>query len=875
MNITRRTKVILLLLSIILFISSFTACSIGGNKTSKQLTVYVNEYDLSTRNAVKEFNEKQKNCKIVEKVFSSDKELEMASEAAAQFLSGTGPDLIVCKSYMFPNLSKYMEKEVFYDLSSQLKKDKDFEKSDYNQAVLNSGIYKGKQYVLPLDYCINTLNTTDEILKKAGTELSKPYPKLSEFANAAINYKDKNEQSKSYFMSYFRIDPLLSGSDTKFIDLENKKCSINNEEFKSLLESYKKLNSSVYPEEELIKLTTMQDISKLLSGEKVVMLNSLILGIEYASEPFSTVKESAGARIITVPSSDGSSHVAAVPERIVAVNSKCKNAEAAYDFIKLMLSEDSQTKDVKFAIPVNAKAFDSQVKEYVNSLKTGQQNDKIKKEVMSQVSDIVKKVDRCSIIDIELLKLIREEVSKYSEDSLPVDQTVKELDQQIQSYFSSEQQEPKVAADSNVNTSPNGPKISIYYMDYDMAVKNAIKLFKDKYKQIQLDERCFPSDSIQQYITTISTEIMSGSGPDVILFNNYTFNSIRKAINSGAFLPLNQLMDNDSDFDKEEYFSSILDAGKINGQYLFIPRNCNINILATTKKTLDKYEISPDKMNWSWESYIELVNRKKISNVIAPSLRLSQFLNSSWSDYIDYDKKVSNFNTEKFKKVLEKYKNLWKVSTPDKTYYKYSDGPSVISANEAVMINEPFFGSPYEIWTENSKYKSVLGEEMILLPIPSLEGKKVIPYTTINACVAINSNCKNNDVAFNFIKMLISKEMQIGIGPDGNSTGSIGVPINKEAYMNDIKFYSSSNGKDKDMSSGNGSTSNRYTTFPISATVLKQYEDMIAKMEVPVFWDYQIYKMLNEEVSEYVNGKKSVDQTAKAINDKVNLMLNE
>ena len=857
-------------LSILLFLSSFTACSMGGDKTSKQLTVYVNEYDLSTRNAVKEFNEKQKNCKIVEKVFSSDKEMEMASEAAAKFLSGTGPDLIVCKSYMFPNLSKYMEKEVFYDLSSQLKKDKDFEKSDYNQAVLDIGLYKGKQYVLPLDYRINNiLNTTDEILKKAGTELSKPYPKLSEFVNTAVSYKDKNGQSKSYFMSYFSFDPLLLGSDNKFIDLENKKCSINNEEFKSLLESYKKLNSSVYPEEELIKLTTMKDFSKLLSEEKVIMLNWPISGIENSIETFSTIKESAAARIMPVTSSDGSSHVSAVPERIVAVNSKCKNTEAAYDFIKLMLSENSQTKDIKFAIPVNSKAFDKQVKEYVNNLKTGQQNDKIKKEALSQISDIVKKVDRCSIIDNELLKLIREEVSKFSEDSLPSDQMVKELDQKIQSYYNSELQAPKAVAATNENTSPNGQKISIYYMDYDMSIKYAIKVFKDKYKNVQVDERCFPFDSYQQYNTTISAEIMSGNGPDVVLFRPSTFNSIRKVMDSRAFLPLNQLMEKDKEFNKEEYFPNILDAGKINGQYLFIPRNSLLNILATTKKTLDKYGISPDKMEWSWDSYIELVNRKKLSNVIAPSLTFSQFLNNSWSDYIDYDNKTSNFNTDKFKKVLEKYKKVWNASNKNEIYDKYTDGQSVIKANEAVMINQKT-GQPADIWTSNSIFKAVLGEEMILLPFPSYEGNKVISYNTISDCVAINSKCKDSDVAFNFIKILVSKDVQNG----RNNSGS-GIPINKEAYMDDIKFYSSSSGKDRTFSSYNGVTKKEYTSVPISETVRKQYEDMVAKMGGPVFWDYQISKILTDEVSQYVNGKKSVDQTAKVISDKVNLILNE
>lgn len=871
MRTTRYTRIVHRFLAISIFLLSFTACSMWGDETSRQLTVYVLEYDLATRNAVKEFNEKQKNCKIVEKVFENGKEQEMANEAAAEFLSGTEPDLVVCKAYMFPNLSKYMEKEVFYDLDKLLKKDKDFKKSDFNQAVLDSGSYKGKQYVLPLDYRIDTFNTTDEILKKLGIELSRPYAGLSEVVKTAVNFKDKTGQGKSYFMSGFSFDPLLLGSDNKFIDQEYKTSSIDNEEFKNLLESYKKLNSSVYPVEEMIKLTTMKDISKLLSEEKVFMLNSPIFGLEYAWETFSTVNENAGARIMPVPSSTGNFHVSAVPERIAAINSKCKNTKAAYDFIKLMMSEELQTKDVKSAIPVNSKAFDRQIKEIVSNDKTGEQSDKIKKDAMSQISDIVKKVDRSSIIDIELLKLIREEVSKYLKDILTAEQTVKELEQQIQNYFSAELQPPKVVAGDNANIDTNGPRISIYYTDYDLNVKNSIKAFKNKYKKVQVDERSFRNYLKQEeYSSVMSTEIMSGEGPDLILFNTLTFNSIRKVMDNGTFLSLDQLMEKDKEFNKEDYFSSILDAGKINGQYFFIPLSSDLHVLSTEKKTLDQYGISPDKMEWSWDSFIETMNRKKVSKVIAPSLTFRDFLNISWSDYIDYDKKTSNFNTDKFKKVLESYKKLLKISTMDEIYAGYTDGPSAIKGNEAVMINAST-GNPLHIWYLNTEFKAVLGGDMILLPFPSHEGNKGVSYTTIGDCIAINSKCKNIDEAFNFIKILISKDMQTG------DNYIKGIPINKDAYIADNNNYSSSDRNNEKFTATtiDGRSRKEYTTVPISDIVRKQCEDIVSKMGIPVFWDYQIQKILSEEVSEYVNDKKSADQTAKAINDKVNLILNE
>jgi multiple sugar transport system substrate-binding protein len=108
--------------------------------------------------------------------------------------------------------------------------------------------------------------------------------------------------------------------------------------------------------------------------------------------------------------------------------------------------------------------------------------------------------------------------------------------------------------------------------------------------------------------------------------------------------------------------------------------------------------------------------------------------------------------------------------------------------------------------------------------------------------VGINYHSKNKKAAFDYIKLLLSEKMQ-------ESSNLHLVPVNKSAFMADKK------GK-----------SNEYNALAIKLS------KNIGKCEIS---ENKIYGIIINELNDFLNNKKTAEQTAATIQDKVNIYLYE
>ena len=61
-----------------------------------------------------------------------------------------------------------LDSNVFDDLNRYIENDDTFKRSNYIEAVLDAGIYKGKRHLIPLSYYSPLLITASEILQEEG-----------------------------------------------------------------------------------------------------------------------------------------------------------------------------------------------------------------------------------------------------------------------------------------------------------------------------------------------------------------------------------------------------------------------------------------------------------------------------------------------------------------------------------------------------------------------------------------------------------------------------------------------------------------------------------------------------------------------------------
>lgn len=156
------------LVVILAFALCVTSC---GIKTTESLTICTEpEYTPIINTLISCYNKVYPEVEF--KILTLPSEAEEREAAIkriqTQTMAGEGPDIfllpaqyesddIESREPLFSNINKVMSSGVLLDLTPYLEEDKSFQRENYQKAILQSGVYEGKQYVLPLCYQIPVL----------------------------------------------------------------------------------------------------------------------------------------------------------------------------------------------------------------------------------------------------------------------------------------------------------------------------------------------------------------------------------------------------------------------------------------------------------------------------------------------------------------------------------------------------------------------------------------------------------------------------------------------------------------------------------------------------------------------------------------------
>lgn len=410
-------------------------------------------------------------------------------------------------------------------------------------------------------------------------------------------------------------------------------------------------------------------------------------------------------------------------------------------------------------------------------------------------------------------------------------------------------------------------KITIPYLDNEQdIIASAILQYNQKYTNVKIEGICIPVDSFEEYKTKLSTEILTGEGPDLLYFSPDYFNSFHKAITSGAFCDLNQLISKDTGFKMSDYNKKVMDYGVLDGKRYFIPLAYSPRVFATSKKALEKNNVNIDESGWTWNELGEIVNKFMASNkgknryFFDSYFNFNAILGSYPKSFIDYKMRRSLFDCKEFREMLKIYKGIFSAIETEDIYRKYNQNPAeAMSKNEVLLYTDSNL-NPGWMSDLNARFLESFGEEVeyIPFPYPDKSGKFIPSFYSL---ISINAKCKEKMAAFNFIKILLSKEIQsTSLKYYKIKSGSFwGTPVNNKVMKDDLLYLTGKNDINP----------------PLSERLISQFLDMTQHVEKGELIDSQIYKAVDEAVKEYVNNTKTEDQTIQEINSKVELFLNE
>lgn len=429
-------------------------------------------------------------------------------------------------------------------------------------------------------------------------------------------------------------------------------------------------------------------------------------------------------------------------------------------------------------------------------------------------------------------------------------------------------------------------------------VKNAVYDYNNNHKDIYIKSTEFKADenSVNRFITSLSV----GEGPDIIIVHPAVFPAISKVAASGIFYDLNELISKDKEFNLSDYNSKVMDYGLIDGKRYFIPIQYDFPGFYAKKGVLEENGFITEGPQWNLRNFVDnacnyaQINRGKGKYFVGTKgLSCSDFVKCSGIQIIVAKRRETRFMSPEFMEVMNLYKKFTGVLC--------QLGPTEISA---VTESKSGFGSiiRYEISRFDSgdflvlDNKSLWGGwincdyniDMELYLYPTYSGENNILLQP-ELSYGINANCKYKKEAFDFIKGLISEKYQGCTNREGETHStflkcSSDIPVNNNAFILDAAFNFGNINIDNNMSDTERMQRNKTLFNNVEefckpdAGRLEWNKALLEAMErlgVCDMVDPIVYEIIDEETKPFLEGKKTVEQVARVIDEKVTIYLNE
>ncbi|SNS93500.1 ABC-type glycerol-3-phosphate transport system, substrate-binding protein [Anaerovirgula multivorans] len=442
----------------------------------------------------------------------------------------------------------------------------------------------------------------------------------------------------------------------------------------------------------------------------------------------------------------------------------------------------------------------------------------------------------------------------------------------------------KYSVQSGEITAPKQEIITVSVPVSNRTLEIAASKFQRENPGYRIDIQIYPSGDYETYIRNLNTQILSGKGPDVISLGGLPYENY---ISRNVLADIGEMMDSDNSFDMSKYHTNIFDALKTNGGLYVLPIDFTFNVLMANQAILNQESIIIDDRNWTWNDFKSIAekvtqkngnggNRTALPSVTSVEL-LNLFTRGSYSNYIDADRKNANFTSEGFMDLLKTIKAFDEENLTNSNVDNNMVSILEAAGREAIVFY------PYNIIDYNlyGFMKSAFKEQLSLYNMPSSGDANVRTFSS-NSMYGINRNSDYKAEGWEFLKILLSDEIQSQSMQGGamqTSSGSNalgGFSVNKAAQQQRAQqaIDASQGGNMRIMlRSGDGSIS--LSSAPMAQTDIEYINEFIAGLNTYANIDANITSIIQDETRGFFSGNKSVEETAKLIQDRVNTYLKE
>lgn len=399
-------------------------------------------------------------------------------------------------------------------------------------------------------------------------------------------------------------------------------------------------------------------------------------------------------------------------------------------------------------------------------------------------------------------------------------------------------------------------------------------------------------DDYNAGVTKLTTEIISGSVPDIFLTSNLP---IDKYAAKGVIADLNTFMDGGNGLSRDYFVPQVMSALEKDGKLYELPTSFSVQTAYALSSIASQYD------TWNVAAVQDAMTQLQegatvFSDGWTKNTALSNCLSRNLSAFVDWTTGKCEFDSEAFQQLLA-FCNSFPAETSD------GDGAIAYASSADIAVDDAMWESDATRITNGKQLMSTIGmysfdsyiwnvyairDKITFTGYPTEDGSG--SSFELQMPMAISSVTKYPDAAWDFVCSIIKKMNTID-----EDNYYYGFPISQAAFdaeMTDImteQYQLDENGEQVDWD-GDGEPDKAirgsYETMENGETVYKdvyaltqedidQILGVINSTRSVYDYDQEILDIITDEVAAYFAGDKDVQTTANMIQSRVNLYVQE
>lgn len=315
----------------------------------EELTLAVMWLDYDFKDTIIKYNRSNDKYRVVIKdysEFNTEDDWEAGkTKLLTEIMSGEMPDMLALDGLPY---SQLLSKGIIEDIYPYIDADPEFDREDFQQNFFKALEVDGKLGQVCSDFIITTA------VGPAKAVGDQPGWNYAQFNEALAQMPEGCKPFGHYVQRDDIMHIQLAMDMDYFADWTTGECRFDTPEFAELLEFAKQFPKEVNYDEDIASNTVENFASgmQMLSFTAISMFDDLLYNDAYTG---------GDAVYIGIPSASGTGSAFSAGNGY-AITKNCSNKEAAWDFLRTLLTEEYQNK-IMIGLPTNIKVFDAKLEQ--------------------------------------------------------------------------------------------------------------------------------------------------------------------------------------------------------------------------------------------------------------------------------------------------------------------------------------------------------------------------------------------------------------------------------------------------------------------------------------------------------------------------------